>query len=173
MWTALSALPARLAQRFQCLHEALAGRCGPAVSAWYQCIVVQPQMGPNFAAWSDPQYVFPMLEETPFGQDHSLFGRPILNYQVCQLSSSAPAMHHRVSNLSAPAVRHVSRSSALAVYSELRSPALVMYYLSMASSCLMHTCASAGSAKHAGQSPAAASCSASVNAGGWLFGAVF
>lgn len=37
---------------------------------------------PRFAAWADPLYVFPMPDETPFGLDRSLVGRPVIDYTV-------------------------------------------------------------------------------------------
>ena len=39
-------------------------------------------MQSSFAAWADPNFVFRMPDETPFGIDHSLHGRPIIDYQV-------------------------------------------------------------------------------------------
>ena len=40
---------------------------------------------PRFAAWADPLYVFPMPDETPFGLDRSLVGRPVIDYTVSLL----------------------------------------------------------------------------------------
>lgn len=50
-------------------------------------------MKSSFAAWADPHFVFRMPDETPFGIDQSLHGRPIIDYQVSCQDSDLDVSH--------------------------------------------------------------------------------
>ena len=56
-------------------------------------------MQPSFAAWADPRFVFRMPDETPFGLDQSLYGKPIIDYQVNSLMSVATALAQERCNI--------------------------------------------------------------------------